>query len=249
MAKLIQRFSLWKSHGERCVYCNEPLLFKDMTYDHILPKHLKKDPEERKKIFSEYGLGENFNLEGYENWVPCHYGCNRKKDGTIYDKTSTIFLIELAKSHLEKIQKFEDDLKEYQTYEKVLVTLAAAVENDILSENDVHYFLQEHKCRDDDQIVISFGLMIEDAIEKRELDEEKVDIWKFCEKELMDNLRKLVSCEYFICESDDNGESFSIRVAFVDINPDEISRYRDDLWELLEVAWYSDIYDELPSRE
>jgi 5-methylcytosine-specific restriction endonuclease McrA len=93
---VIKRLALFQAHNERCAYCRQPLLFADMTTDHILPQALKRDPVQTKKILKEFDLPETFDIESYENWLPCHQGENRQKGSTIFSKSTILFFIEIA---------------------------------------------------------------------------------------------------------------------------------------------------------
>src|SRR5262245_19592336 len=74
-----ERYAVWNSNGRRCWWCQEPLRLVESTVDHVLPESLLHDETERVKILADYGLPESFNINGYENWLPCHNHCNQRK--------------------------------------------------------------------------------------------------------------------------------------------------------------------------
>jgi hypothetical protein len=253
LAKFIQRYALWHAYDARCVYCGEPMLFNDMTHDHILPKILNKELEQKNKVLSEYGLDDTFVIESYDNWIPCHFRCNRQKGDTIYNKPSTIHLLGIAAAHSEKAIKIEDGFKTAKRFDNILFGLASMVEEGIINLEFIIQFLKEQKSRDADQIVIAFSLMFNEVLESGLLpDNAPKDYSGLCdwlEKDLESILTRLISNKFYTCETSDDGESFSVRVAFVNLNVNEINKFSSDWWEILEVEWYSEIYEDYPTTK
>lgn len=111
--KLEQRYALWVTYNKKCFYCSEPIKFNELTIDHVLPEFLLKDPEELKSVKEEYGLDDNFLINGYCNWVPSHNHCNREKGGKIFNASpamiKTLAIVgkkaNMAEAEEEKITK------------------------------------------------------------------------------------------------------------------------------------------------
>ena len=78
-----ERYAVWHCHDRRCWQCNEPLRLEDTTIDHFIPESLLENDEGRLTIFDDYGLTESFNINGFENWLPCHGVCNQKKGSKV----------------------------------------------------------------------------------------------------------------------------------------------------------------------
>jgi hypothetical protein len=74
-----ERYAVWNCNGQRCWWCGEPLRLVEATVDHVLPESLLEDDEKLGAILTEYGLAQDFNINGYENWLPCHNRCNQSK--------------------------------------------------------------------------------------------------------------------------------------------------------------------------
>lgn len=74
-----EKYAVWKCNGSRCWYCTEPLQLWETTVDHVLPEWLLQNDVARARILSEYGLRQDFAINSYANWLPCHDRCNRKK--------------------------------------------------------------------------------------------------------------------------------------------------------------------------
>jgi 5-methylcytosine-specific restriction endonuclease McrA len=74
-----ERYTVWYCHEKKCWLCVEPLQLAEVTVDHVLPESLLDHDDLRQKLLAEYGLPKDFNINGYENWLPCHIRCNQKK--------------------------------------------------------------------------------------------------------------------------------------------------------------------------
>ena len=74
-----ERHAVWYTNERRCWWCKEPLRLVEVTVDHVLPESLLDDGDTLETILVEYGLPKDFNINGYENWLPCHNHCNQSK--------------------------------------------------------------------------------------------------------------------------------------------------------------------------
>ena len=74
-----ERYAVWFVHEKRCWLCRRPLEFIDTAIDHVLPESLLDDPAKLGKVLSDLGLPRDFNINGPENWLPCHRTCNEQK--------------------------------------------------------------------------------------------------------------------------------------------------------------------------
>ncbi len=110
--KQSERFAVWKTHGEKCFWCAEPLCLQETTVDHVLPETLLSKDDELSRIKLLFGLSDSFDINSYENWVPAHQHCNGAKRDTIF-KASEVMLAILervsakaqnAVNHQERIE-------------------------------------------------------------------------------------------------------------------------------------------------
>lgn len=74
-----ERFAVWQYHGQKCWRCKKPLEHFDFTIDHIIPESYLTQDREKMRTFADFELDEGFNIDGFENWLPCCFPCNRKK--------------------------------------------------------------------------------------------------------------------------------------------------------------------------
>ena len=64
-----ERYIVYLGDGGRCFWCGIPVFYSDVQVDHVFPEDLLDDPAELQRVKVEYGLGDNFNLNSFENWV------------------------------------------------------------------------------------------------------------------------------------------------------------------------------------
>ncbi len=153
--KQSERFSVWKTHGEKCFWCAEPLSLQETTVDHVLPESLLDKEEDLSRVKLLFGLGEEFNINGFENWVPAHQHCNGAKRDTIF-KASEVMLAILervaakAPNALEHQQRIEGNKRIGEALSKVQVLYD---EKKITKEDLIAIFSdsddQEHKLADE----------------------------------------------------------------------------------------------------
>jgi 5-methylcytosine-specific restriction endonuclease McrA len=78
-----ERYAVWHGNRRKCWWCKEPLWLVEVTVDHVLPESLLNDAASREVALTEYGLSKQFNINGYENWLPCHNHCNQSKSSRL----------------------------------------------------------------------------------------------------------------------------------------------------------------------
>jgi hypothetical protein len=70
---------LYAEYGKRCVWCREPVVFRELEVDHLVPRSLTGP--ELAEALARYGLPSQFDVFGLENLVPSCGSCNRTKGG------------------------------------------------------------------------------------------------------------------------------------------------------------------------
>jgi hypothetical protein len=84
-----QRFGVWKAWKGRCFWCREPVYFRDCHIDHLLPL---ASASKLNLLIERYSLPSDFNINGFENWIPSHPGCNQRKGDTLIDPSPAFAL-------------------------------------------------------------------------------------------------------------------------------------------------------------
>jgi hypothetical protein len=115
-----------------------PVFYSDVQIDHVFPEDLLGDSEALEKVKSDYGLGADYNINGFENWVTCHQGCNlRKRNAVLPNAPQTLFTVAQLK---QRAPKLESESKRYVTKkraEEILGLLASALTAGSLTRGDV----------------------------------------------------------------------------------------------------------------
>lgn len=101
----IDRRSIWEAHGKRCAYCGDPLQFRALFIDHIIPQFLNDAPDGPDALLKLCGLPENFDLHSDFNLVPSCHRCNTQKGAKLFEVQRLIFVLEMAKSKHAKVDE------------------------------------------------------------------------------------------------------------------------------------------------
>lgn len=133
------RESLWIVYKKRCFYCGDPLLFKNMQIDHLIPNSFGKN-----KAIEEYTLDSDFELNSYNNLVPSCASCNNKKRAKVYEKTRMLFLLENIERKVSILEKYEMSLREKDSDAELFIGIKKTIKEDkvyelikLLNENEL----------------------------------------------------------------------------------------------------------------
>jgi hypothetical protein len=137
-----ERYAVWHCHGQRCWLCTEPLRLVDTTIDHFFPESLLSNKALRIKALSEYGLDDNFDINGFENWLPCHGRCNQTKGNKTFEfiPGNMVVLGRLIKL-APKVKRTALEVSSNITKDKVFGRLFAALERETISTEDLRELL------------------------------------------------------------------------------------------------------------
>lgn len=138
------RAAIWQAHERRCIYCTELVPFADLDVDHIIPYNLKAKPEELEKLLNEYGLSNNFDLDGLLNLVPSHRHCNLQKKGQILLKSRALHFLSIAEGRYDKARRIECELKEQALKDKFTVLLQVALDEGRISGKELSLFIAHY---------------------------------------------------------------------------------------------------------
>jgi len=85
-----EKWGIFTVHGSICWYNREPINFRTMEVDHLIPGSLARRPAELKTALDALRLPPDFDLNSYENWLPICGPCNRTKSATVFEPTPLI---------------------------------------------------------------------------------------------------------------------------------------------------------------
>jgi hypothetical protein len=142
MAKYIfnyaEKYAVWETHGYRCFWCGQPLEIRHVTVDHVIPEHLEEKPDKLNWIKEHYSLPEGFNVNSFENWVPCHSNCNSKKSVTVYVSSPAFIAVldAVGKKGIESRRRY-NTLIQARDRSKVITGILVDLEKGNISEDDL----------------------------------------------------------------------------------------------------------------
>jgi hypothetical protein len=133
-----ERYAVWHCHGQRCWWCRVPLRLVEVTVDHVLPESLLADDIAHKAVLAEYGLPTHFNINGYENWLPCHNHCNQSKSNCppTFVPGNKAILDRLA-AKADEVARVANAVTSNVAKDRVFKTVFAALERRTLSLRDL----------------------------------------------------------------------------------------------------------------
>jgi hypothetical protein len=162
-----ERYAVWDCNGQRCWWCGEPLRLVDATVDHVLPESLLDDDEKRRAVLTEYGLTQEFNINGYANWLPCHNRCNQRKGSR-----SPAFvpgnkaILDALRANAPAAERKASSVSSNVAKDKVFKTVFAALERQTITLRDLDELLDafvndpSNAGVPDDMIVLDSGYWI-----------------------------------------------------------------------------------------
>ena len=114
------RMALWDTYNKKCFFCQQLISSIDnMQVDHVIFKKIVEDKNKFDEVKNDFGLEEDFDINGYNNLVPTHPGCNRRKSDRIYYKRAMLTFLEDAKKHAPKVEKMQKELGQTITLSKL----------------------------------------------------------------------------------------------------------------------------------
>lgn len=134
-----ERYAVWRVHERRCWLCLEPLRLIETTIDHVVPEYLLNDQEKLRALLQDYGLPKGFNINGFENWLPCHNHCNQAKGKATFEfapMTKIILdrLIRLA----PEVQRWSESIRSNAAKDELIARIFVALEEETITPADLH---------------------------------------------------------------------------------------------------------------
>lgn len=99
----IERRAIFDAYTGRCLYTGDYLDISDFHIDHIIPESIKEKPTEFSELKKKLGLGDDFNINGYENLCATAPRINRLKSNHTGNPNNTRFYLDVALRNKNKI--------------------------------------------------------------------------------------------------------------------------------------------------
>jgi hypothetical protein len=138
----VERYAVWFCNEKRCWQCLEPLRLFEATVDHVLPESLLDNDVKRREILSSYGLPRDFNINGYENWLPCHNHCNQRKSSKVPEfKPGNILILDRLRRRESHTERTARSVSLNAGKDNVFKTIFVALEKQTISLRDLDELL------------------------------------------------------------------------------------------------------------
>jgi hypothetical protein len=156
-----QRYAVWKHHGSKCYWCDEPLGIQETTVDHFIPEYLESKPTELETVRSKYSLSPGFVINDYCNWLPSHARCNSVSKGSRLPKLTfqAIATLDKLAQDAEKVRSIEIGLKKKikadKRFAEVMVRLEAGIQHDAFTneqKEEMRLLLADPRFEQDEDI-------------------------------------------------------------------------------------------------
>ena len=128
---------LWRAHGRRCIYCENPILFVETEVDHVIPKYLLNDPKKFENIKKEYGLEKSFKIDGFENLAPSCSSCNSGKGTRTFTIGQIAIFLAKIKTRQELLTQCLEKKEKLSTLDHILVTIGKHIEEKVFSRTEL----------------------------------------------------------------------------------------------------------------
>ena len=158
---LAQRYAIWHFHGTsdgttrttKCHLCHEPITFKDLTCDHVIPERLLEKPEELSLHLKKMGLPSDFKINDFNNWKPAHLKCNQEKGGDFEPTQLTESILRRLMRDSEEIRRVEQDFIKKSKKEVLEARITDALENGTLTPRGIENLFPKGRPAEDEYIV------------------------------------------------------------------------------------------------
>lgn len=131
------RECLWRTHGQRCFYCDQPIRFIDFEVDHLFPEYLINNPKELGELLTKYGLDSNFDIKSHENLAPSCAPCNSKKGDIILPVGQVAILLAKIASKLDGVTKCIERKQQERSLGSILLSIGKAIDKKVFSKAEL----------------------------------------------------------------------------------------------------------------
>jgi hypothetical protein len=142
------RIGLWEAHGRRCTYCGNPLGYRELEIDHIIPQHLRSNGQALAQLLSTLELPSDFDLNDRLNLLPVHSHCNGKKSGMVFQPQNIRFYLELVSRLADRVTTEEEQYIRRSRGDRILAALQLALQSGDLSREQVAKFVNPARSED-----------------------------------------------------------------------------------------------------
>lgn len=131
-----ERYAVYKVLGPKCIWCQEPVAYRDSELDHVLPESLKKTEVE--ELIIKFKLHENFKINSFYNWAPIHTRCNRGKSDKTFDNAPLFCdLLHRIRARVPEIEELHLEAKRIFSNPITAAQLENAIKTKRITKSDI----------------------------------------------------------------------------------------------------------------
>lgn len=146
-----ERYAVYKVFNGKCQWCGEPLEFKDLNIDHLIPEVLLQRPEDLKKILDSYGLDDSFKINDFDNWIPMHQNCNNRKNDAVYSQMPIILtLLNRCALNKDQARRIKSKLEKEPKKAEILIRIKSALDKEVIDTEGLQQFILDYSLEDID---------------------------------------------------------------------------------------------------
>ena len=138
----IERRALWEAHRKRCLYCRQPLLFKELLIDHVVPETFLKTPERLAEIKVLYGLGETFDIRGDGNLAPACYSCNLDKHDRLLATEQLAIVFARVRERIAEFQRLRQKYERSAGIDDAILGLICSLQSGSVTTQHIEEVLR-----------------------------------------------------------------------------------------------------------
>ena len=247
------RVALWQANQRKCFYCSEPVFYKDLEIDHIVPEKITAD--QLIQLRSRIALPANFELNAVCNLVPTHHNCNNHKSGILMDDNAIVFYVQLWAQKQNQIQREIEKHVKAAARDRYLIGVSKLIESGELTKQEIWQIISKIqpsvRPTPQDPLVITFGINVSDLLASGaappKAGDTYITVCDWLESDLL--FRVSGSLPTLAAQpeaSARNGETLSVRIAFWNLDLDRLDQFDLSHWEILEIANFTELYDTSP---
>jgi hypothetical protein len=162
-----EREAIWLAYDKKCAYTRELLDVSSFHIDHVIPESLAQDPAALKRLKTELGLPDNFDIFGYGNLIPCRPGANLQKGALLLDTAHIHFFLGIASSKKDEVEANLVRIEKRKNRGRAIVLLQQCLERGDLSPEEVSDILQRYSDRPEEIFELLEGMQFADSAEVR----------------------------------------------------------------------------------
>ncbi len=138
-----EKLAVHRILGPNCIWCKEPVPYRDCEIDHIVPESV--DNEKLKRIIADFKLPLNFSVNSFYNWAPIHTRCNRGKSKKTFDNAPFIGeILQTISKRVPEIEKVYEEAKRDLANPMGVAQLENALKTKQITNTDIQALLGKH---------------------------------------------------------------------------------------------------------